>query len=1177
MAVGNWRRGEIVLGRYEVLDVLDNGGMGLVFRVRHRDWQTDLALKVPRPELLTVAADGDAFAAEAGTWAGLDPHPHVVNCVYVRRIDGSPCVFAEWVDGGNLAERVRGHRPRGGEQTARVLDLAVQIAWGIAHAHQGGVVHQDIKPANVMVTGDGIAKVSDFGLANARAAAGESAVAPPGVSLFAGYGGMTPAYCSPEQAEARAGARLAMTRATDVWSWALCVLEMFTGGPPCRLGQSAPEVFEVLVEAASRGSGVAAMPRALVDLLRRCFTLDPAARPHDLDGLAAEVAAIHADTVGEPYPRARPAGTRLLADGLSNRALSLLDLGREEEAELMWREAAGVDPHHPSAVHNWALYRWRRGRIGDTEVVSALRAARTVRGGRGDGDPLLGLVQLERGADDEARALLADAPGTPEFESGRRELARRPAAVAPLRVSGHRGGVSALAVDGAGTVALSGGAEGCVRVWDLPGGRCRHELSGARGGRIVSVAVSADGRHGVVARRDGPVEWWDLATGTPRYRLTGRPARVTAVAVTSRGVCFLGDEEGRVGRWEPGAGPAVRELGRHGGTRTVAAGTAPDPCAVTHVAAGEDGAVVVSVAEQGGLTSVYVWDTALGRVRHRLERSADLRLTGLDRVALSPDGGYALLTGRFGSEARIWATHHDRVRDTVPDSIDPHVAVALSADGTIAVSGGTGGHTARVWETGSGRCLRTFALPSGGSALGGMVSSGRVTVSGDASTAVVADQDGGLWVHRLPPTGFRAAWSYARPRSAADLGDTASQFGELLDGAARRVSDGRTADAARLLRTARSLPGFERHPDLRSAWAALGRGRERTGVLAVLRRYDMRGGTWTFTPRVTLAVESDGDVMITGGADGALRVWELQSGRSMFAFPDRAGKSHTVLIAEDEPTAVTADWSGTAFVWDLEGGVRRDALLGKHGRVKCVAMSADGRYGLVGDEGGALVLWRLRPAAAVRVTAAHTGPVSRVALSRDGRYAVSTGHQDRIARVWRTATGEELFSFPLGTMPVGPRGMRFSPDGERLYVNALPATTCWEVPTGRGLFSVEVSYRDTLAMSADCRVGVTSGVGCLVVWDAVRGGTIRELPDSAVAFDISPDGGYVLSAGYDHTLRLWDVRTGRCAHVLDGHPTSVTDVLFTADGRNALSTDARPAIRLWEFDWDHDFGPAVSP
>ncbi|MFJ4771174.1 hypothetical protein ACIP88_19045 [Streptomyces uncialis] len=390
-------------------------------------------------------------------------------------------------------------------------------------------------------------------------------------------------------------------------------------------------------------------PRAPVDLLRRCFTLDPVARPHDLDGLAAEVAAMHADTVGEPYPRARPSGARLLADGLSNRALSLLDLGREEEAEPMWREAAGVDPHHPSAVHNWALYRWRRGRIGDTEVVSALRAARTVRGGRWDGDPLLGLVQLERGADDEARALLADAPALPEIEAGRRELARRPAAVAPLRVRGHPGGVSALAVDGAGTVALSGGDEGCVRVWDLPGGRCRHELSGARPGRIVSVAVSSDGRYGVVARRDGPVEWWDLATGTRRYRLTDRPARVTAVTVTAWGVCFLGDEKGLVGQWEPGAGPAVRG-------RTIR--ELPDTAVAFDMS--PDGGYVLSA---GYDHTPRLWDVRTGRRAHLL----DGHPTSVTDVLFTADGRNALSTGaRPAIRLREFDRDHDFGQAAVP-------------------------------------------------------------------------------------------------------------------------------------------------------------------------------------------------------------------------------------------------------------------------------------------------------------------------------------------------------------------------------------------------------------------------------------------------------------------------------------------------------------------------------
>lgn len=166
-----WAPGDTVLGLYEVLDVVRDGGMGLVHRVRHRDWQVDLAVKTPRPDRVRTPDDRRRFENEAGTWVGLGLHPHTVNCVYVRTIDGLPRVFAEWVDGGSLAQAVRGGGLyEGGHRAAlgRVLDIAVQMAWGLAHAHDSGLVHQDVKPANVMLQADGTAKVTDFGLAGDR-------------------------------------------------------------------------------------------------------------------------------------------------------------------------------------------------------------------------------------------------------------------------------------------------------------------------------------------------------------------------------------------------------------------------------------------------------------------------------------------------------------------------------------------------------------------------------------------------------------------------------------------------------------------------------------------------------------------------------------------------------------------------------------------------------------------------------------------------------------------------------------------------------------------------------------------------------------------------------------------------------------------------------------------------
>src|SRR5206468_3896772 len=135
------------------------------------------------------------------TWVGLGLHPHVVDCYYVRRIEGAPRLFVEYVDGGSLHDWIRQKRLR---TLDRVLDVAIQFAWGLHYAHEQGLVHLDVKPANVMITSDGLAKVTDFGLARARlhplVGAGSLGPARGGETLTVdGAGGVTPAYMSPEQ------------------------------------------------------------------------------------------------------------------------------------------------------------------------------------------------------------------------------------------------------------------------------------------------------------------------------------------------------------------------------------------------------------------------------------------------------------------------------------------------------------------------------------------------------------------------------------------------------------------------------------------------------------------------------------------------------------------------------------------------------------------------------------------------------------------------------------------------------------------------------------------------------------------------------------------------------------------------------------------------------------------
>ncbi|MGJ5674165.1 MAG: serine/threonine protein kinase [Nostochopsis sp.] len=162
-----WNVGSIILDLYKVTDILGEGGFGKVYKVRHQGWNIDLAVKIPKPEIVEAAGGVENFEREAETWVNLGLHPHTVSCYYVRRIDRSPVLFAEYVAGGSLSDWIYSRSLyAGGTETSlkRILDIAIQFAWGLHYAHQQGLIHQDVKPANVMMTAEGVVKVTDFGL-----------------------------------------------------------------------------------------------------------------------------------------------------------------------------------------------------------------------------------------------------------------------------------------------------------------------------------------------------------------------------------------------------------------------------------------------------------------------------------------------------------------------------------------------------------------------------------------------------------------------------------------------------------------------------------------------------------------------------------------------------------------------------------------------------------------------------------------------------------------------------------------------------------------------------------------------------------------------------------------------------------------------------------------------------
>lgn len=227
------RQGDVLLGTYAVLSDAIRGGMGSVWRVEQKKERKELCMKRPQPKYFAEggAARKELFIHECENWIGLGLHPQIAACYYVREIGGVPTIFSEWMKGGSLEDRIRDrslYRGPEEEQQKRILRIAIQFARGLHYAHSHGLIHRDVKPDNVLLTEDDQARVADFGLSGAYALLSTEAESAPGGdsrgTILVGSGGYSRLYCSPEQEAGRS-----LTRRTDIYSWAVSMLEVYDG------------------------------------------------------------------------------------------------------------------------------------------------------------------------------------------------------------------------------------------------------------------------------------------------------------------------------------------------------------------------------------------------------------------------------------------------------------------------------------------------------------------------------------------------------------------------------------------------------------------------------------------------------------------------------------------------------------------------------------------------------------------------------------------------------------------------------------------------------------------------------------------------------------------------------------------------------------------------------------
>lgn len=332
-----WPVGHVFLDEFEVQGVLGQGGMGMVYLVRQLSTTQHFAVKRAR---LAHSDSRRRFLAELQLWMDLPPHPHLAPCRFFRTVDDEVVIFTDLATGGSLADWISQGRLR---RLPQLLDIAIQVAWGLHALHERGLIHQDVKPANVLMRADGLAQVADFGLTRARVRYQHPPLSGDASSVVVSSGALTPAYCSPEQFAAQP-----VSRRTDVWSWGVLVLEMFLGRVPCcdRGGPHAPEVLQRYLQTSQHANRIEVMPAGVLAVLQLCFAYHPAQRWPNLLEPAEELARIYRQLGGVAHPRHEPVRPAPAVDGLVSLARTHAE-GRWESPR-KWLalafQAAGRDP-----------------------------------------------------------------------------------------------------------------------------------------------------------------------------------------------------------------------------------------------------------------------------------------------------------------------------------------------------------------------------------------------------------------------------------------------------------------------------------------------------------------------------------------------------------------------------------------------------------------------------------------------------------------------------------------------------------------------------------------------------------------------------------------------------------------------------------------------------------------
>lgn len=1004
-----------ILGKYQLLEPIGQGGMGTVYRAIHTLLKRTVAIKVLPPNRLKDAASVSRFRREIEAAGRLD-HPHIVRTSDADEANGQHFLVMEWLPGQDLARHVRENGPL---PVDKACDFIRQAALGLGYAHDHGMVHRDVKPSNIILTQDSdgrpAIKLLDLGLALLQDnAAAESELTRAGQVMG------TYDYIAPEQAmESHA-----VDGRADIYSLGCTFYFLLTGKAPFHGKSEAKKLIaHQLEEPAPIAQFRNDVPREVVGIIGKMMAKDPDRRIRSM----AEVA----DRLS---PRDQPAPTRAPRRGLAIAGLVVLGVllvGAVTFGIVRIATAEGDfvietdDPKIKLSVTQ-GVVRLHDETTNRKYEVNAVRKANgeydlDVRDIDADLAFTTQTLTIRRG---ERLALSAKferklpAGGVPPGPAAKKNEGKqpegpleKPAPVGEIRrYLGHAAGIACItpSPDGKSFVA---GASGELWLWDLDGSSERVRFPNTQG-NIQSAVFSADGQRVIGPAQVGSVVVWDAKT-----RAGEKPAELARFKIASW-IEWLGVSPDR---------PHVYYTCRGGGRGYDLEKKSDLPLRFLGELASlsRDGRRLLS----GDGRTLFLWDVETGKELSNVE------LPGAPvRIALAADGRHALAS--VANNVYQWDMTDKKSGKTLETPSSVH-SLAIAPDGKRALTGGFD-KKLRLWDLQSGTEIYCFEGHTAGVSSVAFISNTQA-LSGSADKTIR------LWQLPAPAT------ASSEPRSvpeAREVGEIRAYLGH--SGLVQSVAfapDGKSflsgADAEIF------------HWDIDRAKEK----RQFVDSMKPLRTARARD----FIRRI--AFTNDGKQCVSGGDDQIVRVWDVEKGEVLKrlevprAFPPA---SHHVALSPDNKLLLVAPaptfarlyafpsleenaerFGGTeghfshdgSKVLTLEGNLLQLYQLSPLKRtfvevkeIHHCALAPDGRFAVAGGLDAIVYVWDMVEKKIVHKMAGHKGTIQAVAISPDGTRALSGGG-DNTVRLWDLKSGKELHTFEGHRAPVA--GVAFSPDGGR--------------------------------------------------------------------------------------------------------------------------------------------------